>query len=150
MELRFRSRRAHRRGTTGMAVRRPASAGHSSRSNALEHGAHVPHGAVAQERHRAVRDPALRLDLGPPHAAMADAHPVDVERLGDDHMVDPRPGEQPLPREIGDPAIAARFLVDGAGDLQRPGQLGKPLSSSVSTATIAAASPPFMSQVPRP
>ena len=59
------------------------------------HRAHVAHGAVAEERHRAVRDAALGLDLGPPDAAMADAHPVDVERLGDDHVVDPRRREQP-------------------------------------------------------
>ena len=70
----------------------------------LDHRTHVPHGAVAQKRHRAVRDPAPGLDLGPPHAAMADAHPVDVERLGDDHVVDPRAGEKPLPRQVGDPA----------------------------------------------
>ena len=71
-----------------------------------------------------MRDPAEGLDLGPPDAAVADADPVDVERLRNDHMVDPRRGEEPLLRQPGDSAIAAGFLVDGAGDLQSPGQLG--------------------------
>ena len=58
--------------------------------------------------------------------------------------------KQPLPGQVGDAAVAARFLVDRARDLERAREARMPLSSSVSTATIAAASPPFMSQVPRP
>ncbi len=91
----------------------------------LDHRRHVADGAVAEERHRAVGDPAEGLDLGPPDAAMADADPVDIERLGNDHMVDPRLGEEALPREPGDSAIAAGFLVDRAGDLESAGQLGR-------------------------
>ena len=42
----------------------------------------------------------------------------DVERLGDDDVVDPRSGEEALAREPRDPAVAAGFLVDRARDLQ--------------------------------
>ena len=89
---------------------------------ALEHGAHVAHGAVAQEGHGAVGDPALGLDLGPPDAAVADADPVDVERLGDDDVVDPGAGEEAPLGQVGDPGEAAGFLVHRAGDLDRPGK----------------------------
>ena len=61
----------------------------------------------------------------------------------------PAAGRITLLRQPGDSAIAAGFLVDGAGDLERPGQLGATFQE-VSTATTAAARPPFMSQVPRP
>jgi hypothetical protein len=45
-------------------------------------------GTVAEERHRAMRDAPMRLDLGPPHAAVPQANPVLVERFGDNHVLD--------------------------------------------------------------
>ena len=62
---------------------------------ALEHGAHVADRRIAQERHRAVRGTPAGLELGPPDAAVADADPVDVERFGDDHVVDRGRENQP-------------------------------------------------------
>ena len=63
----------HHRHARLLAVERRGTA---RSSNALEHGAHVADGAVAEERHRAVRDAPLGLDLGPPDAAMAEADAV--------------------------------------------------------------------------
>ena len=77
---------------------------------------------VAEKRHRAVRDATERLDLAPPDAAMTDADAIDVERLGNDHVIDARLREITLGREVADAAVAARFLVDGTGDLQRAGE----------------------------
>ena len=48
----------------------------------------MAHRAIAEERHRAMRDLALGLDLRPPDAAMAEADAVLVERLGNDDVVD--------------------------------------------------------------
>jgi hypothetical protein len=59
--------------------------------DAVEECAHVADRAFAEERHRAVRDPPERFDLRPPHAAVAEADPIDPERLGDDHVIDLRP-----------------------------------------------------------
>jgi hypothetical protein len=89
---------------------------------ALEHGLHVPDRAVAEERHGAVRDAAMCLDLRPPHAAMTDADPIDVEGLGDDDVIDARRREPAPLGEIMNAAVAARLLVDGARDLERAGQ----------------------------
>ena len=55
----------------------------------------------------------------------------------------------PCRREVGDAAVAAGLLVGGGGDLDRAGKVGAERRKA-STATIAAARPPFMSQVPRP
>ncbi len=77
-------------GTTGMRVCLRSSAGKQLVLEGVQHRAHVAHRAVAEERHRAVRDLALGLDLGPPDAAMAEADAVLVERLGDDDVVDAR------------------------------------------------------------
>ena len=88
IELMFMVERRAPSGTTGMRVCLRSSAGNSSSSKASQHRAHVAHRAVAEERHRAVRDLALGLDLRPPDAAMAEADAVLVERLGDDDVVD--------------------------------------------------------------
>jgi hypothetical protein len=93
------------------------------RLEVIEHGIHVPHRAVAEERHRAVRDPSVGLDLRPPDAAMPDTDPIDVQGLGNDHMVDARYREPAALREIMHTAVAARFLIDGARDLERPRKL---------------------------
>ena len=91
IELMFRVEARAAAGTTGIAVRRAASAGQRLASISAMHRAHVPHRAVAEERHRAVGDPAEGLELGPPDAAVPEADPVLVQRLGDDDVVD-RPG----------------------------------------------------------
>src|SRR5690606_21082207 len=75
------------------------------------------HGAVAEEGHRAVGDAAPGLDLGPPDAAVAEADAVLVERLGNDHVLDPVGREPAAFGQIGDAAEAARFLVGGGADL---------------------------------
>ena len=93
------------------------------RLEGIEHGAHVADGAVAEERHGAVGDAPLGLDLRPPHAAMAEADAVLVERLGDDDVVDARPRHQapcrrdrrrrhsrPIPRP---PCPKSRWRRDG-------------------------------------
>ena len=68
-----------------------------------------------------MRHAAERLDLGPPHAAMAQAHAILVQRLGDDDVIDLALGEIALLGQEADPGPAARFLVGGAGDLERAG-----------------------------
>ena len=70
-----------------------------------------------------MRDLALGLDLGPPDAAMAEADAVLVERLGDDDVIDARLREVALPRQVGDAAEAAGFLVDRAGNLDGAGKI---------------------------
>ena len=115
----------------------------------VKHGAHVTHRTVAEKRHGAVGDLALRLDLRPPHAAMAETDTVLVERLRNDDVVDFRLREVTLARQIGDTAKAARFLIDGSRNLDRSGESGL-TSMKASTAMMDAASPPFMSQAPRP
>jgi hypothetical protein len=118
-------------------------------SNLLQHRAHVADGAVAEERHRAVRDAAMGLDLGPPDAAMAQADAVLVQRFGDDDVLDASARNSRALRQIGDAAIAAGFLVGGAEISIAAGKSGK-VSMKASAAMIEAASPPFMSQAPRP
>ena len=49
---------------------------------------HAADGADAEERHRTVADAALDRHFRPPDAAMAEADAVDVERFGDDDVVD--------------------------------------------------------------
>ena len=88
----------------------------------LQHRRHVADGAVAQERHRAVRDAAQRFDLRPPHAAMADADAVDVQGLGNDHVIDARLREPAAFGEISHAAIAAGFFIDRSGNLDGAGQ----------------------------
>jgi hypothetical protein len=94
-------------------------------------------------------DPALRLDLGPPDAAMAEADAVLVERLGNDHVLHAGGVEIPLLGEIGDTAVTARFLVRRRADLDGAGKSGQ-TARKASAAMTEAAMPPFMSQVPRP
>src|SRR4051812_34067997 len=53
---------------------------------------------------------------------MAHAYAVDIERFGDDHVIDLRPGEITFGGEIADAAITARFFVDRAGNLERAGK----------------------------
>ena len=79
-------------GTTGMAVRRAASAGQRLASISASTAAHVPHRAVAEERHRAVGDAPEGLELGPPDPAVAEADAVLVQRLGDDDVRHPLRG----------------------------------------------------------
>ena len=87
--------------------------------DAVQERAHVADRAVAEERHGAVRDAAARLDLRPPHPAVPEADPGGGMRLRDDHVVDPRPGEPTPLGEVRDPGVAAQFLIDRAGDLER-------------------------------
>ncbi len=68
-------------------------------------------------------DAAPGFDLGPPDAAMAEADAVLVERLGDDDVIDARARQDALLGEIGDAAIAAGFLVGGAGDFDGAGMV---------------------------
>ncbi len=69
-------------------------------------------------------DAALRLDLGPPDAAMAKADPVLVQGFGDDDVLDTFGREPALFGEVGDPAETARFLVGGGADLDRAAKAG--------------------------
>src|SRR5690606_13768724 len=57
-------------------------------------------------------------------APVAKADAVLVERLRDDDVVDAGTGEVAALGQIGDAAEAARFLVDGAGDLDGTGMIG--------------------------
>src|SRR5262249_37492199 len=89
----------------------------------LEHGTHGADRAVAQEGHRAVCDATFGFDLRPPDATMTDADAVDVQGLGDDHVIDARLGEPAAFGEVGHAAEAAGFLVDGAGNFDRAGNV---------------------------
>ncbi|MPL95501.1 hypothetical protein SDC9_41672 [bioreactor metagenome] len=89
-----------------------------------EHRPHVADRAVTEEGHRAMRNAPLRLDLGPPHAAVAKADPVLVQGLGDDDVVHPPGREIAAFRKPGDAAEAARFLVRRRRDLDRAGEIG--------------------------
>src|SRR3546814_17348552 len=60
----------------------------------LQEGAPVAHGAVAEERHRAVRNAALGFHLRPPHAALAAADAVDVPGPGEDRSEERREGTE--------------------------------------------------------
>ncbi len=90
----------------------------------LQHRRHVPDGAVAEERHRAVRDAPERLDLRPPHAAVPEADAVLVQRFGDDDVLHAAGREPALLRQVRDAAIAARLLVRRAGNLDGPVEAG--------------------------
>ena len=141
------ARAARDHGHGGVALRQP---GPELALEGVDHGCHVADGAVAEERHRAVRDPAQGLDLGPPHAAMADADPVDVEGLGDDDVVDTGRAEPAALGEPGHAAIAARTPRRPCPRSRLHPGGRRPWSIRASAATMAAARPPFMSQVPRP
>src|SRR5690606_19063023 len=65
----------------------------------------------------AMRDPPQRFDFRPPHAAMPEADAVLVERLGNDDVLHALGREVTLLGKPGDPAIAARLLVRGGGNL---------------------------------
>ena len=114
-----------------------------------QHRAHVPDRAVAQKRHAAMGDAPLGLDLGPPDAAVAQADPVLVERFGDDHVLDARRVEPAKLGQMRHPAITAGFLIRRRGYLDGPRNSGW-TATKASAATIAVASPPFISQAPRP
>src|SRR4030088_3566061 len=84
---------------------------------------HVAHGAIAEKRHGAVCHPSMGFYLGPPHAAMPDADAIDIERLGDDDVIDARRGKPGTFRQIGHSAVSTRPFIDGAGNLERSRQL---------------------------
>src|ERR1700730_13668526 len=83
---------------------------------------HVAYGAITEEGHRPMRNAAVGFNLGPPHAAMADADAIDVERFRDDDVIDARRGKPAALRQIVHAAVAPRLFVDGAGDLERTRQ----------------------------
>src|SRR5271165_7587814 len=89
---------------------------------AIHDGMHVAHRAIPQKRHRAVRHPSMGFYFGPPHAAMSDADSIDIERLGDDDVIDARRREPTALRQVMHSPISARFFVGGARYLQRSGQ----------------------------
>ncbi len=113
-----RALRHDRHGGRGAAERRENAPLHL-----VDHRAHVAHGVVAQEGHGAMGDAALGGDLRPPDAPVADADADPRSAARDDHVVDARLGEPAPFGEIGDAAVAAGFLVGGAGDLQRAGKV---------------------------
>ncbi len=118
-------------GTTGMSVLRAASLGMELRFEALEHRVHVANGAIAQKRHRAVSDAPMGLDLRPPHAAVADADPVHVQRLGNDDVIDARRREPAALGQIMHAAVTAGFLVHGTRDLERARQRAARIDQSL-------------------
>ena len=85
----------------------------------VEHEAHVLDRARPEERHAAVRDAAARHHFEPVDAAMADADPIDVERLRDDDVVGPLGAEPAVLGEPGDAGEAAALFVHRAADLDR-------------------------------
>jgi hypothetical protein len=89
---------------------------------ALDHGVHLAHGAIAEKRHRAMRHPPVSLYLGPPHAAMTDADAINIERFGNDDMIDARRGKPAALRQIMHSAVPARLFIDGTRNLERPRQ----------------------------
>jgi hypothetical protein len=133
-------------GTTGMAVRRAASAG-AGRPRRPRGRTHVSHGAVAQERHGAVRDLAQGLDLGPPAAAVAQADAVLVQGLGDDDVLDARRREPAFAGEVRD-ARRSRPTPRRPCRRSRWRRRSREGGDEASAATMEAASPPFMSQAP--
>src|ERR1700722_15302576 len=67
---------------------------------------HVAYGAITEEGHRPMRNAAVGLDLGPPHAAMADADAIDVERFRDDEGIDAGRGKPAARRRVTHAAVA--------------------------------------------
>src|SRR6202021_3128269 len=94
---------------------------------ALDHGVHMAHGAIAEKGHRAVRHPPMGFYLGPPHAAMSDADAVDIERFGDDNVIHARRGKPATLRQIVHSAVSARLFIDGSRNPPRP----RPASSAL-------------------
>src|SRR6185369_1819703 len=62
------------------------------------------------------------LDLRPPHAAMTETHAVDIQRFGNDDVVDTRPREVPAFRQPGNAAEPASLFVHRARNLDRAGK----------------------------
>lgn len=93
----------------------------------LKKSGHVADGAVAQERHGAVGDMALGFHLRPPHATVAQADAIDVQRFGDDDVIDSRPREIAFFCQIGDATEAPRFLVRGARNFDRAREVASEL-----------------------
>ncbi len=83
-------------GTTGTSVRRVGEHRQQLVANLLQQLAHAVDGADAEERHAAVRDVAVGGHLEPVDAAVPDAHPIDVQRLGDDAVVGPGRRQAPV------------------------------------------------------
>jgi hypothetical protein len=54
---------------------------------------------------------------------MTDAHTIHVQGLGNDDVVDARRRKKAALGQIMHAAVAARFLIDGARDLERAGEL---------------------------
>ena len=98
---------------------------------AVEDQAHVLDRADAQKRHAAVRRPTVRLDLEPVHAAVADADAVDVQRLGDDHVVASSGRQAAVFRKPGHASESAAFFVHRAADLDRPFELDASSANSL-------------------
>ena len=98
--------------------------GHGGKELFLEfrkHRSHMPHGTVAQKRHRAMGNLAMGLDLGPPAAAMAKTDPVLVQRLGNDDVLHAGRIEIAPLCKVRDAAVTAGLLVRRARNLNRAG-----------------------------
>ena len=87
-------------------------------AHGLQDRGHLVDGAHAEEWHAAVSGPPVRRDLEPPHAAVPDAHAIDSERLGDDHVVGAPARDVAALAEPGDTRVAAALLVHRAADLE--------------------------------
>src|SRR6266851_8262798 len=77
----------------------------------LHQASHLLGGVDSQTRHAAVADAADGGELEPVHAAVADAHPFGVERLGDDHVFLILSRDAAGVAQIGHPREAAAFFV---------------------------------------
>ena len=137
-------------GTTGIAVTRLCQRGPELVAHQIEKMRHALDGVDAEIRHAAVRDAALGDHLEPVDAAVADAHAIDAERLGNDDGLGPLARETPVLRQPRDAGEAAALFVDGAADLDRQRRWLTPARRIASAANTAAARPAFMSQEPRP
>ena len=88
------------------------------------HRPHMAHRAIAKKRHRAVCDPPLGLDFGPPDTPVAKAYPILVQRFWDDHMLHTRRVEPSLFGKMGNAAKTTCLLIGGAGNLDRATIIG--------------------------
>src|ERR1700674_5832281 len=79
----------------------------------IDEGIHVAHGAITQGRHRAMGHAPVRFNLGPPDAAMPDAHAIHVEWFGNDDMIDARRGKPSALRQVVNAAVTAGLFIDG-------------------------------------
>ena len=50
---------------------------------------HMTNGTVSQKRHRAMSNPSVGFYLGPPGTTMSETNAVDIQRLRNDHMINP-------------------------------------------------------------